>query len=63
MITSINTEIAAQIILDNWKRMKNLRDIINAYNTGVKESVRIAPHGYVDRVLGYYSEILGREIK
>lgn len=57
-----NVSIACEIILDNYSRLKNLRDAVNAYNTGVKESVRIAPYNYVDKVLGYYSTIIGRSI-
>lgn len=54
----INTEIAAKLIAKNLKACDgNLRDAINMYNTGVKESVRVAPHNYVDDVLGYYEEI------
>lgn len=56
----VNAELGARIWLDNWKRFKNLRDSINAYNTGVRESVRIAPVHYVDDVLKYYNQILGR---
>ena len=56
----VNVSIACEIILDNYTRLKNLRDAINAYNTGVKESVRVAPYDYVDKVLGYYSTIIGR---
>jgi len=58
----VNVSIACEIILDNYSRLKNLRDAINAYNTGVKESVRIAPYNYVDKVLGYYSTIIGRTV-
>lgn len=58
----INIDIACQIIIDNFKRLKSLRDSINAYNTGVKESVRVAPYQYVDKVLNYYSTIIGRSL-
>lgn len=58
----VNVAIACEIILDNYSRLKNLRDSINAYNTGVKESVRIAPYEYVDKVLNYYSTIIGRQV-
>lgn len=56
----VNCTIAAQLIADNYKACKgSLRDTINMYNTGVKESKRQAPGGYVDKVLGYYNKILG----
>lgn len=58
----VNVAIACEIILDNYSRLKNLRDSINAYNTGVKESVRVAPYDYVNKVLNYYSTIIGRQI-
>lgn len=58
----VNVSIACEIILDNYRRLKNLRDAINAYNTGVKESVRVAPYDYVNKVLGYYSTIIGRTV-
>ena len=54
----INCEIAAKLIADNLKACDgNLRDTINMYNTGVKESKRVAPFNYVDDVLEYYEEI------
>lgn len=56
----VNARIAAQLIKDNLKSTGgNLRDAINMYNAGVKESVRKAPEGYVDKVLNYYNKILG----
>lgn len=58
----VNTDIAAQLIRDNFRTFKTLRDSINAYNTGVKESVRPAPHNYIDRVLGYYEKISNQKI-
>lgn len=61
-VPEVNVSIACEIILDNYSRLKNLRDAVNAYNTGVKESVRLAPYDYVDKVLGYYSTIIGRKI-
>lgn len=58
-----NVDIAAQLIKDNFAACNgNLRDTINMYNTGVKESVRAAPSGYVDKVLKYYGKIIGRDI-
>lgn len=55
----VNTLIAAKIIKDNLDRFKNLRDAVNAYNTGVAESTRVAPGNYVDDVLNYYNELTG----
>lgn len=55
-----NIHIAGLIIKENLERFDgNLRDAINAYNTGVKESVRVAPANYVNDVLKYYTEIVG----
>lgn len=57
----VNTIIAAKLISDNLDSAKgNLRDAINMYNAGVKESVRQAPNNYVDKVLNYYNKILGK---
>ncbi len=58
----VNTKIAAQLIRDNLKRFGNLRDAINAYNTGVAYSTRVAPVHYTEDVLKYYSELVGREV-
>jgi hypothetical protein len=59
----INAIIASQIIKENFSRFNgNLRDTINAYNTGVAESVRKAPGNYVNDVLKYYSTLVGRDI-
>lgn len=56
----VNVRIAAQLIRDNLNAVKgNVRDAINMYNTGVKESVRAAPLGYTDKVYNYYQKILG----
>lgn len=56
----VNTRIAAQLISDNLKSSGgSIRDAINMYNAGVKESVRKAPENYVDKVLNYYNKILG----
>lgn len=56
----VNTRISAQLIRDNLKSCGgNIRDAINMYNAGVKESVRPAPENYVGRVLNYYNKILG----
>lgn len=55
----INCIIASHIIQENLHRFGNLRDAVNAYNTGVAESVRVAPGNYVNDVLKYYQEITG----
>lgn len=57
----VNCDIAAQLIKDNWNTFGNLRDIVNAYNTGVAESKREAPGDYVNDVLNAYSQLLGVE--
>ena len=58
-----NVDIAAQLIKDNLAACSgNLRDTINMYNTGVKESVRQAPANYVDKVLNYYGKITGKDM-
>lgn len=58
----VNCYIGACIIRDNLEWLKNLRDAVNAYNTGVKEGKREAPANYVNDVLGYYSTISGKEL-
>lgn len=56
----INVHIAAQLIRDNLNSAHgNLRDAVNMYNTGKKESVFKAPNGYVDKVIGYYNKLIG----
>lgn len=56
----INIDIAAQIIKANLVSCQgNLRDAINMYNTGKKESVFKAPFNYVDKVLKNYNTLLG----
>lgn len=57
---TINTRISAQLIKSNLSGFGNLRDAINAYNTGVRESKRVAPGNYVGDVLNYYSKITGK---
>lgn len=57
-----NTTIAAQLIKENFARFGNLRDTINAYNTGVEESVRVAPGNYVNDVLKYYSKLVNKTV-
>lgn len=56
-----NVDIACRIIEDNFSR-HSLRDAVNAYNTGVAETKRIAPGNYVDDVLKVYETLLGRKI-
>jgi len=59
----VNTDIAAQLIKSNLVACNgNLRDAINMYNTGKKESVYKAPMGYVDKVLGYYNKLIKRSV-
>lgn len=58
----VNVDIAAQIIKDNIARAKTLRDAINMYNTGKTEAELEAPGNYVDKVLGYYSQIVNQEV-
>ncbi len=58
----VNSRIAAQLIKDNLKRFGNVKDAINAYNTGVAYSKRAAPVHYTEDVLKYYSEIVGRTV-
>lgn len=56
----VNITIAAMLIRENLIACKfNLRDAINMYNTGKKESVFPAPGGYVNKVMTYYETILG----
>lgn len=57
-----NARIGAHIIRDNLTNLGNLRDAINAYNTGRKESIREAPGNYDDDVLSYYSTLVGRPV-
>lgn len=58
----VNTKIGASIMLDNWNNFKNLRDTVNAYNTGTSEVTRQAPNNYVDDVLKVYSDLIGRSV-
>jgi len=58
-----NVRVAAKLIEANLNATKgNIRDAINMYNTGVKESVRVAPENYVGKVLGYYETIIKRKV-
>jgi len=59
---TINCFIGASIIRDNMAWLKNLRDAINAYNTGTTEAKHPAPVHYVDDVVKYYNEILGTKL-
>jgi soluble lytic murein transglycosylase-like protein len=55
--------LGACIIRDNLDWLKgNLRDAINAYNTGHAESGGEAPANYVDDVLTYYGKIIGEVV-
>jgi len=59
----LNTEIAAKLIKDNLDSVDgSVRDAINMYNTGRTEAQFKAPNGYVDKVLGYYSKLIKREV-
>lgn len=58
-----NIKLAADLIKSNLNACAgNLRDAVNMYNAGVKESVRKAPDSYVDKVLGYYETIIKRTV-
>lgn len=55
--------LGACIIRDNLDWLKgNLRDAINAYNTGHAESGGEAPANYVNDVVTYYGKIIGEVI-
>lgn len=59
----INVNIAAQLIKDNLRACRgNLRDTVNMYNTGRTEIAHPAPFGYVNKVLEYYSRIIGKDV-
>jgi len=59
----VNLEIGAQFMRDNIHACKgNVRDTINMWNTGKKESQLKAPNGYVDKVVANYEKIIGRKI-
>lgn len=58
----VNVDIGAQIIRDNLNLCKGeLRDAINMYNTGKKESDYAAPGKYTDKVYNYYLTLIGGE--
>jgi len=57
----VNLRIAAQIVRDNLISCNgNIRDAINMYNTGKKESEYKAPFNYTDKVFNNYRKILGK---
>jgi soluble lytic murein transglycosylase-like protein len=59
----ISAYLGACIMRDNLNWLKgNVRDAINAYNTGVPETKREAPANYVDDVINYYSKIIGQGV-
>lgn len=65
-----NCFLGASIISDNmgWLNpggrngLQGLRDVINAYNTGVAETTREAPANYVNDVIGYYQKLIGQNV-
>lgn len=59
----ISAYLGACIIRDNLDWLKgNLRDAINAYNTGHAEAGGAAPANYVNDVLTYYGNIVGEVV-
>ena len=59
----VNIDIASQIIRANLETCDgNLRDAINMYNTGKKESQFKAPYDYVDRVMNNYKTLIKKEV-
>jgi soluble lytic murein transglycosylase-like protein len=58
-----NISIGAKIIAQNLKACGgDIRDAVNMYNTGKKESELEAPANYVDKVTGYYSKLIGKDV-
>lgn len=58
--SEISAMLGAYIIRDNLNWLKgNIRDTINAYNTGSTELNRPAPNNYTDDVIGYYQTLIG----
>lgn len=58
-----NIDIAAHLIAENINKCEgNIRDAINMYNTGKKESVYKAPYSYVDRVMAFYSKLIKKDV-
>lgn len=56
-----NVDVAAQIMKANLVSSGgNIRDAINMYNTGKKESVFKAPGNYTDKVYKNYLTLLGK---
>lgn len=52
--------LGASIIRDNLNWLSgNLRDAINAYNTGTTEAKNPAPANYVNDVISYYGTLIG----
>lgn len=58
----VSAYLGAMVMQDNLSRFGNLTDAINAYNTGVAASKRVAPFGYVDKVKKYYSALVGQAV-
>jgi len=59
----INAKIGGLLIKANLQACGgNLRDAVNMYNAGVKESVRVAPNNYVGKVIGYYSTLVKENV-
>lgn len=65
----LNIRLGAFLIRDNLRacksapsKLQQLRDAINMYNTGKKESAYKAPHDYVNRVLSNYEKLIGGKI-
>lgn len=59
----INIKVAAKLIAANLKACSgNLRDAVNMYNAGVKESVRVAPLDYVNKVISSYETLIKRKV-
>lgn len=59
---TINAIISAHIMQDNLQNFGNLRDAINAYNTGTSEAKHVAPGNYVNDVLNNYEKLIGSTI-
>jgi soluble lytic murein transglycosylase-like protein len=59
---AVNIAIGAQLIADNLKQFGNVKDAINAYNTGVAFSTREAPANYTQDVIKYYETLIGRKL-
>lgn len=57
-----NAYLGAMFVKDGLDRFGNVRDAVNAYNTGVAEKKRQAPGNYVNDVLRHYSTLVGRTV-